>query len=115
MYDIDLKNSLHRKFLCPHLAVVTDWNSFAMVCNPNATSSRVNLSYYDVSGRLVDTIAAPRIPANGSANYSIAGLFQRSMAGGTLIIEADNPVTAFLLYASRTTTWRAGLSAIPLN
>ena len=115
MFDIELKNSLHRKLLCPHVAVTSHWNSFVMVCNPNNTAARISLTYFDVSGNLIATIAAPQILANGSAKYSLDDLFQRVLSNGTLVIDSSNPVNAFLLYDSINSTWRAGLSVIPVN
>lgn len=44
MFDIDLKNSLHRKFLCPHLAADKNWDSRAMICNPNDTATEISFT-----------------------------------------------------------------------
>jgi V8-like Glu-specific endopeptidase len=115
MYDIDLKTSLHRKFLCPHLAANSEWRSFALVCNPNDTDARISFTYYDTDGSLVDQITAPPIPAHGSVKHSLYGLFQQELNGGTLVIETVQPVTAFLLYDNKSTTWKAGLSAVPID
>ncbi len=115
MYDVDLKESLHRKFLFPHLAADQNWRSFALICNPNDTAARISFQYYDGSGTLAYQMTTPPIPANGSVNYAVSTLFQQTLTGGTMVIETDQPVTAFLLYDNKLTTWKAGLSAVPLE
>ncbi len=115
MYDIDLKTSLHTKFLCPHLAADAEWRSFALVCNPNDTDARISFTYYDTNGARAAQITAPPIPAHGSVKHSLFGLFQQELNGGTLVIETVQPVTAFLLYDNKSTTWKAGLSAVPID
>ncbi len=115
MFDIDLKNSLHRKFLCPHLAVNDDWRSFVMICNPNDTETEISYTYYDSDGSQVARKTAPPIQAYESINQSLFDLFQQELNGGTLVIETVQPVTAFLLYDNKSTTWKAGLSAVPVD
>jgi len=115
MYDIDLKDSLHRKFLFPHLAVDQDWRSFVLICNPNDVDARISFSYYDGAGTSAYQMTTPPIPANGSINYPVWTLFQQTLTGGTMVVETDQPVTAFLLYDNKSTTWKAGLSAVPLD
>jgi hypothetical protein len=115
MFDIDLKSSLHRKFLCPHLAVNDDWRSFALVCNPNDTDTRISYTYYNTDGSQAFQITASPIPAHGSVKQALSGLFQQELNGGTLVIETVQPVTAFLLYDNKSTTWKAGLSAVPVD
>lgn len=115
MYDIDLKESLHRKFLFPHLAADQNWRSFALLCNPNDVATRLSFKYYNSSGTLEYTRSVPPIPANGSVKYPVSTIFQETMTGGTMVLESDQPVTAFLLYDNKATTWKAGLSAVPLD
>jgi V8-like Glu-specific endopeptidase len=115
MFDIDLKTSLHRKFLCPHLAANDDWRSLALVCNPNDTDAELSFTYYDSDGSQVARITAWPIPAFGSIEEPLFDLFQQELDGGTLVIETEQPVTAFLLYDNKSTTWKAGLSAVPVD
>ena len=115
MFDIDLKTSLHRNFLCSHLAANTEWRSFALVCNPNDTDTKISFTYYDTDGSRVAQIATLPIPAHGSVEQSLYGLFHQELNGGTLVIKTVQPVTAFLLYDNKSTTWKAGLSAVPVD
>ena len=41
-------------------------------------------------------------------------IFGQNLAG-SMVIDASQPITAFMLYDSLTTTWKAGLSALPLE
>ncbi len=115
MFDIDLKTSLHRKFICSHLAADNEWRSFTMVCNPADNEARVSFTYYDTNGDKMTPITIPPIPAHGSVNYSLYSLFRRELKGGSLVIESDQLITAFLLYDNKNTTWKAGLSAVPID
>lgn len=115
MFDIDLKTSLHHKFICSHLAVDNEWRSFAMVCNPGDQNARISFTYYDINGNKMTPITIPPIPAHGSINYSLYTLLQREVEGGSLVIESDQPITAFLLFDNKNKTWRAGLSAVPID
>ncbi len=115
MYDMDFKTSLYQKFLFPHLAADNDWRSFAMLCNPNNVQASISYSYYRADGTLVDRVPTI-IPANGSVQDSVFTLFQQSLVGGTMVVESSQPVTAFLLYDNKSiTTWKAGLSAVPIE
>ncbi|MCK5681072.1 trypsin-like peptidase domain-containing protein [bacterium] len=115
MFDIDLQDSLHKTFLFPHLAADQDWRSFVMICNPNPSSARISVEHRDVNGNLTGPLSITPIPANGSVNFSAYTVFQKSVTGGSLIVKTDQPVTAFLLYDNKATTWKAGLSAVPLD
>jgi hypothetical protein len=114
MFDIDLKTALHRRFICPHLAVNDKWQSMLMACNPNLSETGLTLIYRNSDGsREIRKTAA--IPACGSFSDSLGDIFQEEFNSGTLTIEATQPINAFLLYDSRENTWRAGLSAVPLD
>ncbi len=114
MFDIDLKTALHRRFICPHLAVNEEWKSVLMACNPNQTETGLTLIYRktDGTGEIRKTSS---IPAEGSLTEFLADIFNQELNGGTLTIEATQPISAFLLYDNRKNTWRAGLSAVPLD
>ena len=113
MFDIDLKDSLHQTILIPHLAVSDGWNSIAMICNPNSTVAGITYKYYNGDGVLTDQKPST-IPANGSVQQDLYTLFQRELEG-SMVIESSRPVTAFFLYDNSLTTWKAGLSAVPLD
>ena len=114
MYDIDLKNTLHRKFLFSQLASNEDWNSYVMVCNPNSSVASVTFKYYNSSG--ISKVQTTRsIPSNGSINYAISTFFHNDFTDGTMVLESSQPVTAFLLYENESQNWKAGLSAVPVN
>ena len=114
MYDIDLKNTLHRKFLFSQLASNEDWNSYVMVCNPNSSVASVTFKYYNSSG--ISKVQTTRsIPSNGSINYAISTFFHNNFTDGTMVLESSRPVTAFLLYENESQNWKAGLSAVPVN
>jgi len=72
-------------------------------------------AYYDSDGSKVARITAWPIPAFGSIEEPLFDLFQQELDGGTLVIETEQPVTAFLLYDNKSTTWKAGLSAVPVD
>ncbi|NPA25232.1 MAG: hypothetical protein GXO34_05350 [Deltaproteobacteria bacterium] len=114
MFDIDLKTALHRRFICPHLAVNKEWISELMVCNPNQTETGLTLIYRDTDGT-GEIRKTASIPAEGSLPVSLAEVFNKELNGGTLTIEATQPISTFLLYDNRENTWRAGLSAVPLD
>ncbi len=113
MFDIDMKKNLHRRFLLSHLAADTSWRSIVMACNPNDTAATLSYSYYNQAGQLVATKSSS-IPASGCAQDNLYALFGQSLAG-SMVIESNQPITAFMLYDSLTTTWQAGLSALPLD
>jgi V8-like Glu-specific endopeptidase len=115
MYDIDLKDTLHRKFLFPQLASNRDWNSYIMICNPNSSTANITFKYYNSGGE--HTLTATRsISRNGSGNYVLYTLFnQVDFTDGTMVLESSQPVTAFLLYDNDSQNWKAGLSAVPVN
>ncbi|MEA1921809.1 MAG: trypsin-like peptidase domain-containing protein [Pseudomonadota bacterium] len=116
MYDMDLKDSLHRKFLFSQIASNRDWNSTVMICNPNSSVANITLKYYNIGG--THTLTATRqISRNGSGNYALYELFGYDFVcvDGTMVFESDQPVTAFLLYDNPRQNWRAGLSAVPVN
>jgi hypothetical protein len=124
MFDMDIKSTLHKKFVFPHLASDSFWSSTAMLCNPNPTRASVYLTYYKTDGTAVpgvdDPVSVP-IPANGSIAENLGELFGpllNELAGGYLIVESSQPLAAFLLYDGTKTqqqTWKAGLSAVPLD
>ncbi|MCD6535056.1 MAG: hypothetical protein J7L25_13425, partial [Deltaproteobacteria bacterium] len=114
MYDIDIKDTLHRKFLFSQLASNWDWNSIVMVCNPNNSVASITFKYYDSNG--TNTASATRtIDRNGSLKYAVYTLFHFDFTDGTMVLESDQPVTAFLLYDNDSQNWKAGLSAVPVN
>lgn len=113
MFDIDMKSSLHNSFLLAHLAAdLSDWNSIVMACNPNSTGASLTFKYYNQSGVLVTSRSAS-IAAGGSVQQDLRSLFGQDL-NGSMVIESTQPITAFMLYDSRTTNWRAGLSALEL-
>ncbi len=113
MFDMDLKTSLHTRLRLAHLAADTLWRSLVMICNPNNSAATITFKAYNTTGTLTAT-QPYSIPANGSAQVNLYSLFGQALTG-SMIIEATQPVTAFLLYDSNTTTWKAGLSAIPVQ
>ncbi len=113
MFDIDLKTSLHRKFLFTYLAADQNWRSIVLLCNPNSSVANITCKYYNGDGLLIDQIPST-IPSNGSVQHDLYTLFQRELEG-SMVIESSRPVTAFLLYENKFTTWKAGLSAVPLD
>ncbi|MBN2706886.1 MAG: hypothetical protein JXR89_10655, partial [Deltaproteobacteria bacterium] len=114
MFDMDMKSSLHTGFLLSHLAAdAGNWNSLVMACNPNAAAANLTYKYYNQAGTLVASKASS-IPAGGSVQDNLRNLFGRDLSG-SMVIESSQPITAFMLYDSKTYDWRAGLSALPLN
>ena len=114
MYDMDMKASLHTRFLLSHLAADTSvWQSIVMACNPNNTAATLTYSYYNQAGQLIATKPSS-IPANGSVQDNLYNLFGQNLAG-SMVIDSTQPITAFMLYDSLTTAWKAGLSALPLD
>ncbi len=113
MFDIDMKKTLHRRFLLSHLAADTSWRSLVMACNPNNTAASLTYSFYNQAGQHIASKNAS-IPVNGSSVVNLHALFGQSLAG-SMVIESNQPITAFMLYDSLTTTWQAGLSALPLD
>ena len=114
MYDMDMKATLHRRFLLSHLAADgVNWDSIVMACNPNNAVATLTYSYYNQEGQLTATRLSS-IPVNGSVQDNLYNLFGQNLAG-SMVIESSQPITAFMLYDSLTTTWKAGLSALPLD
>ena len=113
MFDMDLKTSLHSRLRLAHLAADASWRSLVMICNPNNSPATITFKAYNKSGALSATRTSA-IPANGSAQVNLYTLFGQALTG-SMIIEATQPVTAFLLYDSNEKTWKAGLSAIPFQ
>jgi len=117
MFDIDLQPRLHTRFLFPHLAADHSWDSTAMLCNPNDEPAHLTFTYYDEKG----TSAAPAsldLRARGSLTVNLGKLFSRTLSGGSMILETSQPLAAFLLFDSTKSgdnSWKAGLSAIPLD
>ncbi|MCK5681752.1 hypothetical protein KAI46_13165 [bacterium] len=113
MFDMDMKKNLHRRFLLPHLAADSSWRSLVMACNPNETAASLTYSYYNQAGQHVATKYAS-IPVNGSTRVNMYALFGQKLAG-SMVIESNQPITAFMLYDSLSSAWQAGLSAVPLD
>ncbi len=113
MFDMDMKKTLHRRFLLSHLAADSSWRSLVVACNPNDAVANLTYSYYNQVGQHIATKNSS-IPANGSDMVNLRGLFGQDLAG-SMIIDSNQPITAFMLYDSLTTTWQAGLSALPLD
>lgn len=113
MFDMDMKKTLHQHFLLSHLAADSSWRSLVMACNPNNTAATMTFSYYNQAGQLVATKNSS-IPVNGSSRVNLYALFGQQLAG-SMVIESTQPITAFMLYDSLTTSWQAGLSALPLD
>jgi len=113
MFDMDLKTSLHTRLRLAHLAADTSWRSLVMICNPNGNIANITYKAYNRSGSLIDT-RSNSIAAGGSVQENLYTLFGQALTG-SMIIESTQPITAFLLYDSNTTTWKAGLSAVPVQ
>ena len=114
MFDMDMKATLHRRFLLSHLAADSvNWHSIVMACNPNNVAATLTYSYYNQAGQLIATKTSS-IPANGSVQDNLYTLFGQNLAG-SMVIEASQSITAFMLFNSLTTIWKAGLSALPLD
>ena len=121
MFDMDLKEKLHKKFLFPHLASLTKekWTSTVMLCNPNPEAARLNLQYFNMDGEMSRPAKLPpQIPAHGSIAIEAGDLFGKDLNFGSLVLQSTQPLAAFLLYdntATGTNHWKAGLSAVPLD
>ncbi|HDS15532.1 MAG TPA: hypothetical protein ENN66_02755 [Proteobacteria bacterium] len=114
MFDMDLKTTLHSRLKLAHLAAdAGSWNSLVMICNPNDSPATITYKAYNTGGGLVATRSGG-LAARGSVQTNLYTLFGQALAG-SMIIEATQPITAFLLYDSKTTVWKAGLSAIPVQ
>ncbi|MBN2808978.1 MAG: hypothetical protein JXR80_05750 [Deltaproteobacteria bacterium] len=114
LFDMDMQSSLHQNFLLAHLAADgVEWDSLIMACNPNAATANLTYSYYNQAGQMV-TSRPSSIPAGGSVQDNLHTVFGQNLAG-SVVIESSQPITAFMLYDSKTTDWRAGLSALPLD
>lgn len=70
MYDMDIKKTLHKKFLFTHLASDRHWRSFVSICNPNNADTRIGFKYYNGDGNL-KCQASGAINAHGSMQDSI--------------------------------------------
>lgn len=118
MFDMDLQGSLHKKFIFPHLAADgKEWKSLAILCNPNANTASVSLSYYPQEGTPV-IVRRVTIPKQGSVNKDLKQLFSHNLDGGHIIVQSTQPLAAFLLYDSSIygkNNWKAGLSAVPMD
>jgi hypothetical protein len=124
MFDIDVKKSLHKEFIFPHVAAQSQiigndkWTSTAMLCNPNDEEARLTFHLHTLDGQSLTPTLPPRpIPPHGNVAIDIGELFGGD-AGGYLHLQTTQPLAAFLLYDDTTTGvnhWRAGLSAVPMD
>ncbi len=85
-----------------------------MVCNPNNSVANITFKYYNKNGTYRAS-ATRQIPRNGSLKYPVYTFFNFDFTDGTMVLESTQPVTAFLLYDNDGQTWKAGLSAKPVN
>ncbi|MBN2808979.1 MAG: hypothetical protein JXR80_05755, partial [Deltaproteobacteria bacterium] len=116
MFDMDLKTELFTQLKLPHLAAnSSSWSSMLMLCNPNSSAAAITLKAYNGSGVNYATKQDVQVPAYGSLQENLFTLFSGQELSGTMLIESTQPITAFLLYDSQETTWRAGLSAVPVQ
>ncbi len=119
MYDMTLQVSLHRRFICPHLASGTKWRSRVMLCNPNSADAEVTLSCHMSDGHALLPVNL-EIPAWGSRAEDLGELFRAQtdrLDGGYLFLDSTLPLSVFLLYDGTASgySWKAGLSAVPLD
>ena len=115
LFDMDLTSELYTSLKLPHLAAdASAWASMLMLCNPNPAATTVTLRAYDRTGSNFSSRSAD-IPANGSLQGDLYSIFASRTMEGSMTIESSRPLTAFLLYTSRENSWRAGLSAVPVQ
>jgi len=121
MFDMDMKEKLHKILLFPHLASLQQekWASVVMLCNPNPEPARLTFKYYDMDGDMSSPAnSPPEIPAYGSVAIEAGRLFGKDLENGSLFLSSSQPLAGFLLYdntATGTNHWKAGLSAVPLD
>lgn len=121
MFDIDLKGQLEYRLKLPHLAAdAAGWNSYILMCNPNTEKADITLTFYDRNGQASPAVTSNSgIAPNGGLRTNLYSMFSQLFPDlkveGSMIIESTQPIAAFLLYDSRETTWRAGLSAVPVQ
>ncbi len=118
MFDMDIKDKLHKKFIFPHLAADgEEWDSAAILCNPNASQADITCTYYPENG--ISPIQKNfSIPAQGSTDRDLRELFGQELNGGHLILQSKQGLAAFLLYDNSMygqNNWKAGLSAMPMD
>ncbi len=118
LFDIDFQGTLHQHLILPHLAADgEEWNSTAILCNPNPSVATVTYTFYEPE-KGTPSRAQTTIPAWGSINDDLKTRFGKILTGGHIMIDSTQPLAGFLLYDSSFSgknNWKAGLSAMPLQ
>ena len=114
MFDITLIPNLSTTLIVPHVAQNSRWDTTIYICNPNAISTTVTLTFVKADG----TALTPQnytISAMGSGKYALADLVQGgSYVNGSVEISATQGVAAFALYDNLKSgrTCYAGIRAV---
>lgn len=118
MADIPMVASVATTLHVPHVAQTEDFDTVFYICNPNADSTTVTLTYVQKDGT-ADTPHAYTIPARGMKTIELLSLLNGGEGnGGKVEITADPAgVAAFALYSTKIKeggSW-AGISAIEVG
>ncbi len=103
MMDVPATGDLSKKLIAPHVAQNTLWDTIVFAANPNDVLATVTLAYYNEAGEEVLSKMLA-IPAMGSEKIPLNEILgDLEVEGGSLLIECDEPITAFALYHNRKT------------
>ena len=114
MADIPVSTTLEESLLIPHIAQSNDWNTTALICNPNATPTTVTMVYTDTNGQEQGR-KSYQIPALGSNIYPLSEVFSNLLPlSGSVQLTATPGISAFALYSNAKVGGRyfAGINAV---